>query len=104
MSKEFDVICLGAALVDMVAKVERHPAEDDEVFVSDLTLLSGGAAIAANSACGIKKSYSKITENGASDEKKAKHIGSIVGHAAVLVGFAWYANKFKSQIATFLSE
>lgn len=68
-----------------------------------MPVLSGGVAIVANSAYGIKKSYSKITENGASDEKKAKHIGSIVGHVAVLVGFAWYANKFKSQIATFLS-
>ena len=42
--KDLDVICIGAALVDMVAKVERHPLDDDEVFVSDLKLLSGGAA------------------------------------------------------------
>ena len=27
----FDVICIGAALIDMVARVERHPIEDDEV-------------------------------------------------------------------------
>jgi len=45
----FDVICIGAALVDMVAQVERHPSNDDEVFVSNLSLLSGGAA--ANTAC-----------------------------------------------------
>jgi len=44
MTELFDVICLGAALVDMVAQVERHPLDDDEVFVSDLKLLSGGAA------------------------------------------------------------
>ncbi len=35
----------------MVAKVERHPVEDDEVFVSDLTLLSGGAAANTAYAC-----------------------------------------------------
>ena len=51
MSDRFDVICIGAALVDMVAKVERHPVEDDEVFVSDLTLLSGGAAANTAFAC-----------------------------------------------------
>ncbi len=52
MGKKFDVICSGAALVDMVAKVERHPLDDDEVFVSDLTLLSGGAAANTAYACG----------------------------------------------------
>lgn len=36
----------------MVARVERHPQEDDEVFVSDLQLLSGGAAANTASACG----------------------------------------------------
>jgi len=47
----FDVICIGAALVDMVAQVVRHPTEDDEVFVSNLTLLSGGAAANTAYAC-----------------------------------------------------
>jgi sugar/nucleoside kinase (ribokinase family) len=28
----FDVICIGAALVDMVAQVVRHPAEDDDLL------------------------------------------------------------------------
>ncbi len=51
MSK-FDIICIGAALVDMVAQVERHPLEDDEVFVSDLKLFSGGAAANTAYACG----------------------------------------------------
>jgi len=51
MPENLDVICIGAALVDMVAKVERHPLEDDEVFVSDLTLLSGGAAANTAYAC-----------------------------------------------------
>lgn len=47
----FDVICIGAALVDMVARVKRHPIEDDEVFVSDLKLMSGGAAANTTYAC-----------------------------------------------------
>ena len=51
MIEIFDVICIGAALVDMVAQVIRHPADDDEVFVSDLTLLSGGAAANTAYAC-----------------------------------------------------
>lgn len=36
----------------MVAQVERHPREDDEVFVSDLKLFSGGAAANTAYACG----------------------------------------------------
>ena len=51
MIVNFDVICIGAALVDMVAQVERHPLDDDEVFVSDLQLLSGGAAANTAYAC-----------------------------------------------------
>ena len=49
--KIFDVICIGAALVDLVAQVERHPSDDDEVFVSNLNLLSGGAAANTAYAC-----------------------------------------------------
>ncbi|MHA2182332.1 MAG: carbohydrate kinase family protein [Promethearchaeota archaeon] len=51
MTEKFDVICIGAALVDIVAQVERHPEEDDEVFVADLELLSGGAAANTAYAC-----------------------------------------------------
>ena len=51
MMKIFDVICIGAALIDLVAQVERHPSSDDEVFVSNLTLLSGGAAANTAYAC-----------------------------------------------------
>ncbi len=60
MSKKYDVICIGAALVDMIAKVERHPQEDDEVFVSDLTIFSGGAAANTAFACaslGLKSAF-----------------------------------------------
>ncbi len=51
MSQIFDVICIGAALVDIVAQVERHPEDDDEVFVAKLELLSGGAAANTAYAC-----------------------------------------------------
>jgi len=44
MGKNFDAICIGAALIDIMSQVERHPLEDDEVFVSELKLMSGGAA------------------------------------------------------------
>ena len=60
MTKELDVICIGAALVDMVAQVERHPQDDDEVFVSDLNLMSGGAAANTAYACaklGLKTAF-----------------------------------------------
>lgn len=53
MTEIFDLICIGAALVDMVARVERHPIEDDEVFVSDLNLMSGGAAANTAYACAM---------------------------------------------------
>jgi len=69
MIKDLDVICIGAALVDMVAKVERHPLEDDEVFVSNLKLLSGGAAANTAYACaklGLKTAF--IGKLGYNDE------------------------------------
>ena len=60
MSQKYDVICIGAALVDMVANVKRHPLEDDEVFVSELNLFSGGAAANTAFACsllGLKSAF-----------------------------------------------
>jgi len=53
MIKNLDVICIGAALVDIVAKIERHPIEDDEVFVPNLQILSGGAAANTAFACAL---------------------------------------------------
>jgi ribokinase len=44
----------------MVARVERYPEEDDEVFVSDLNLFSGGAAANTAYACaklGLKTAF-----------------------------------------------
>ena len=75
MPEILDVICIGAALVDMVAKVERHPVEDDEVFVSDLKLLSGGAAANTAYACaklGLKTAF--IGKLGPNDEFGGKII------------------------------
>jgi len=73
LKKEFDVICIGAALVDMIARVERHPEKDDEVFVSELKLLSGGAAANTAYACGrlgLKTAFiGKLGENDAFKNK-----------------------------------
>ena len=44
----------------MVAQVERYPEQDDEVFVSNLTLFSGGAAANTVYACaklGLKTAF-----------------------------------------------
>ena len=75
MTEYFDIICIGAALVDIVAQVERHPEEDDEVFVSDLNLFSGGAA--ANTACACAKlglSTAFLGKLGLEDSFRAKII------------------------------
>ncbi len=60
MEKDFDVICIGAALIDIVAKIERHPIEDDEIFVPNLQIMSGGAAANTAYACkliGLKTAF-----------------------------------------------
>ena len=73
MVKIFDVICIGAALVDIIAQVVRHPFDDDEVFVSDLTILSGGAAANTAYACakiGLSTAFiGKLGENNTFSEK-----------------------------------
>ncbi|MFW9987968.1 MAG: carbohydrate kinase family protein [Candidatus Odinarchaeota archaeon] len=69
MEKDFDVICIGAALIDMVAKIERHPIEDDEIFVPSLQIMSGGAAANTAYACkllGLKTAF--IGKIGYNDE------------------------------------
>ncbi|MFX1337209.1 MAG: carbohydrate kinase family protein [Promethearchaeota archaeon] len=88
MTKKFDVICSGAALVDMVAKVERHPLDDDEVFVSDLTLLSGGAAANTAYACGklgLKSAFlGKLGENDVFGSKIIKDFNEVKVSTALL--------------------
>jgi len=78
---KFDVICIGAALVDMVAQVERLPLEDDEVFVSDLKLFSGGAAANTAYACGklgLKSAFiGKLGENDAFGFKIIKDFNKV---------------------------
>ena len=73
LKKNLDVTCIGAALVDMVARVQRHPEEDDEVFVSNLEILSGGAAANTAHACsrlGLKTAF--IGKLGEDDEFGSK--------------------------------
>ncbi|NVM35365.1 MAG: carbohydrate kinase family protein [Candidatus Lokiarchaeota archaeon] len=53
MVKDFDVICIGAALVDIIAKIKRHPIEDDEIYVPNLQLMSGGAAANTAYSCAL---------------------------------------------------
>jgi len=88
MTKNFDVICSGAALVDMVAKVERHPLDDDEVFVSELTLLSGGAAANTAYACGklglISAFLGKLGENDVFGSKIIEDFNEVNVNTALL--------------------
>jgi len=48
-----DVVAIGAALVDMVARIEKFPKIDEEVFVPKLELLGGGSAANFAIACAI---------------------------------------------------
>ena len=88
MGKKYDVICTGAALVDMVAKVERHPLDDDEVFVSDLTLLSGGAAANTAYACGklglVSAFLGKLGENDVFGSKIIEDFNEVNVNTALL--------------------
>ncbi|MEA2071480.1 MAG: carbohydrate kinase family protein [Asgard group archaeon] len=44
MTQEFDIISIGAVLVDMVSLVDDFPEKDGEVFVNKFKMLPGGAA------------------------------------------------------------
>ncbi|MHA1229963.1 MAG: carbohydrate kinase family protein [Candidatus Helarchaeota archaeon] len=48
---KLDIICEGAALVDIVALVERFPKIDDEVYVPKLQYMCGGSAANTAVAC-----------------------------------------------------
>jgi len=55
-----EIISVGAALIDMVALVERYPEKDDEVYVTDLKIGCGGSAANFAVACarlGIKTGF-----------------------------------------------
>ena len=48
-----DVISIGAINVDLIAKVNRFPSEDEEIPVEELSILHGGSA--ANTAVGVSR-------------------------------------------------
>ena len=48
-----DVISIGALNIDLIARVNRFPSEDEEVAVEELEILHGGSA--ANTAVGISR-------------------------------------------------
>lgn len=55
-----DVLAIGAALVDMVALIEKFPGIDEEVFVPKLELMGGGSAANFAIACarmGLKTGF-----------------------------------------------
>jgi ribokinase len=99
MPKKYDVICVGAALVDMVAQVERHPLEDDEVFVSELNILSGGAAANTSVACsklGLNTAF--IGKLGLDDEFGAKIIKDFETES-VSIEYIKYSKAYKTGSA-----
>jgi len=99
MTSAFDVICIGAALVDMVAQVARHPVEDDEVFVSDLKLFSGGAAANTAYACAkLKLKTAFIGKLGQDDTFGTKIINDFT-EAAVNTELVKYSNEYKTGSA-----
>ncbi|MFX1487549.1 MAG: carbohydrate kinase family protein [Promethearchaeota archaeon] len=99
MTEIFDVICIGAALVDMIAQVERHPESDDEVFVSDLKILSGGAAANTAYACakiGLKSVF--IGKLGKNDTMGLKIINDF-NNVHVNTNFIKYSEEYGTGTA-----
>jgi sugar/nucleoside kinase (ribokinase family) len=61
MTESYDVITIGAVLVDMIALVEKFPGIDGESFVHDFKMLPGGAAANVAVICsrlGLKAAFS----------------------------------------------
>jgi ribokinase len=99
MTQIFDVICIGAALVDIVAQVERHPEEDDEVFVANLDLLSGGAAANTAYACAkLKLKTAFIGKIGRNDTFGIKIINDF-NDVNVNTDFLRYSDKYNTGSA-----
>jgi len=48
-----DVVCVGAALIDIIARTSHHPANEQETFVDTFTQASGGSAANTAVACAI---------------------------------------------------
>lgn len=60
MKESFDVISIGALLVDMIAMVDDFPGTDGESFVKDFQLMPGGAAANVAVVCsrlGLKSAF-----------------------------------------------
>lgn len=94
--KRFDVISLGAALIDMIAHVERFPKGDDEVFVPRLDMSCGGAAANTAVACaklGLKTAF--IGKLGADDE-----FGKIIIESFEKTGVNTSLLKYSNKIGT----
>ncbi|NHJ49262.1 MAG: carbohydrate kinase family protein [Asgard group archaeon] len=61
MIDSYDVISIGAVLVDMIAMVEEFPGQDGESFVHDFKMMPGGAAANVAVLCsrlGLKSAFS----------------------------------------------
>jgi sugar/nucleoside kinase (ribokinase family) len=59
--ESYDVISIGAVLVDMIAMVEEFPGQDGESFVHDFKMMPGGAAANVAVLCsrlGLKSAFS----------------------------------------------
>ncbi len=57
---KFDLISVGASLIDLVALVNRFPESDDEIFIPDLRIEYGGSAANTAVACsrlGLKVAF-----------------------------------------------
>jgi len=95
----FDVICIGAALVDFIAQVERHPSDDDKVFVSNLTLLSGGAAANTAYACGKIGLITAFIGKLGQDDIFANKIISDFNEVSVETKLIKYSNRYTTGSA-----
>jgi sugar/nucleoside kinase (ribokinase family) len=61
MTESYDVISIGAVLVDMIAMVDEFPGRDGESFVHDFKMMPGGAAANVSVICsrlGLKSAFS----------------------------------------------
>ncbi|MFX0100268.1 MAG: carbohydrate kinase family protein [Candidatus Hodarchaeota archaeon] len=72
MQKKLDVITVGAANIDIVARIEKFPGPDDQVFISSLNHRYGGSAANTAVACaklGLKTGFlGKIADDAMGQE------------------------------------
>lgn len=61
MVEVFDIVSIGAVLIDMIAMVDEFPQSDGESFVHDFQMMPGGAAANVATLCsrlGLKTAFS----------------------------------------------